>query len=1085
MAHRSASSQAVASVARIVAIASLSLAAACRPAVYGWCSQDSDCPAGDICEGTPPFGTCTLPPDAGPSDGGSDAGPSDGGSDAGGPVIALTIDDSSAAPFSPNDRPSVQLFVRGDPSVDTRLDTLSVDLLGADGGLVAAYTHAFGGSVLDAGAQLTQQGTLDFVGLGQGAAPLSASLSYRAFDGGGALNASGEWSQSVDDIAPVATVQTYTAVAPMHSWPIAGGPSTTWFGNGDGGMIAIDVHLDDGAGAGVDGGTLVVGDNCQGICAFDGVPQGAGTYRFFVPGDVDGVLIATFGFTIVTSDLAGNIGGDAGVLGTFNIDNQAPDAGPSSIRGGVLSAGQLWCDGGATLEVDVPVSDGEGVGVDGNSLLLTAAQSDNTTRGVSGSLVSSGTGGQSATFSVPVSMATSGSVSMSGTLADLLGNRAAFEAGSVLVDALGPEIISSNVLVVDGGSCATGTVCSRGSSIAPGQYVVQRDDQIEVEFLADDGCSGTPGVGISDAGASCTLNGVTVPASAVATSVVDAGCPQLRFACSFDLGLVPFADTNDGDAAQTQAAGVSLTAQDQVGNVTVDPLAVTFSVARWRWHSDAGLPLGGPALLPLDAGAATLGAAPGRDVVLPLTAGNSRDAGVAMFSAAGDLSTDTLTDGGAYSDDVAPGPIAVSASGSIWVAGGSALCAAADCANRVWVIQNQEGSQQTVVCPAAAGVVSALAVTTHADGSELAAASLSSSSPAVQIFRLVDAGSAPSCQSFILLSAELGGATGVSFGGGSLFVAYDGGFYSDALDGGAFDEAQVLFVDPLNSYISLPAGVSVREEDGALNPFFIAYSDASLGELREAQRGISGSIGSTSVTVDGGSERFAGPFAAWSTASGANGATGAVGAGAVSAGAPAADSMRERLVRPDTGLGTEIWTPDVDWGDLDLGLAAAHTLDTSTPVFDENAVYTVSPQGELWRSPLPSGPSLEMLFSDGGATADLLVSAPVLLELPDGGTAVLLVTHTGLVEQIWLAEDGGTVVEQVLQVPSFDAGAPPTPVLDVWNGGSIVYLVDGAHELWSLLLDNRPLAASPSVWPRPGHDSCNSRNADADAGACP
>jgi hypothetical protein len=86
------------------------------------------------------------------------------------------------------------------------------------------------------------------------------------------------------------------------------------------------------------------------------------------------------------------------------------------------------------------------------------------------------------------------------------------------------------------------------------------------------------------------------------------------------------------------------------------------------------------------------------------------------------------------------------------------------------------------------------------------------------------------------------------------------------------------------------------------------------------------------------------------------------------------------------------------------------------------------------------------------------------------GQTVLLVRNDGVVA---LASSSGFT--PLLMVKPL--AAPVPPVVDTRGSGGVAYLVDGEGWVTALQIPLAPLAAGPNAWPRPGRDSCNSRNA--------
>jgi len=86
------------------------------------------------------------------------------------------------------------------------------------------------------------------------------------------------------------------------------------------------------------------------------------------------------------------------------------------------------------------------------------------------------------------------------------------------------------------------------------------------------------------------------------------------------------------------------------------------------------------------------------------------------------------------------------------------------------------------------------------------------------------------------------------------------------------------------------------------------------------------------------------------------------------------------------------------------------------------------------------------------------------------GQTVLVVRSDGVVA---LASAAGVV--PLLQVAL--TSAPVAPVVDTHGSGGVAYVADGGGWVTALQIAVPPLAAGQNAWPRPGRDSCNSRNA--------
>jgi hypothetical protein len=138
------------------------------------------------------------------------------------------------------------------------------------------------------------------------------------------------------------------------------------------------------------------------------------------------------------------------------------------------------------------------------------------------------------------------------------------------------------------------------------------------------------------------------------------------------------------------------------------------------------------------------------------------------------------------------------------------------------------------------------------------------------------------------------------------------------------------------------------------------------------------------------------------------------------------------------------------------------------------AVYAADDHAVIYAFPRASGgPSWSKNFANPPlpspwppAPTNPTASAPVLLL----GQTVLVVRSDGVVA---LASSSGIapLLQTALTAP------PVAPAVDVHGSGAVAYVPDGAGWVWALQLAVAPLAAGPNAWPRPGRDSCNSRNA--------
>ena len=149
-----------------------------------------------------------------------------------------------------------------------------------------------------------------------------------------------------------------------------------------------------------------------------------------------------------------------------------------------------------------------------------------------------------------------------------------------------------------------------------------------------------------------------------------------------------------------------------------------------------------------------------------------------------------------------------------------------------------------------------------------------------------------------------------------------------------------------------------------------------------------------------------------------------------------------------------------------------------TPVFDGQTIWAIDDQGVVFtwaQAGGAAGPSLDLAEA---------ASPPVLLQ----GSAALEVTVGGLVKLISAASPSMSPV-RLLDFGSGFTTKTPAPVIDcrspACSGSGVAYAPAPAGWVYAVQLPAAPVAASSTVWPRPGHDSCNSRNAITDPSKCP
>ena len=169
------------------------------------------------------------------------------------------------------------------------------------------------------------------------------------------------------------------------------------------------------------------------------------------------------------------------------------------------------------------------------------------------------------------------------------------------------------------------------------------------------------------------------------------------------------------------------------------------------------------------------------------------------------------------------------------------------------------------------------------------------------------------------------------------------------------------------------------------------------------------------------------------------------------------------------------------WRNLWPSGAAAGNLN-GTPVFDGSSVYVTDSKGIVYAFSLGQGLPQGQVAPVTTAASGIAVSSPVLV----GSSQALVVQHDGLVRLLSPTLSAGVTLLQLRTLagapvvyPSTSPSIPPTPVVDVRGTGGIAYIPDGAGSVWAVQLDQAPVAASATAWPRPGRDTCNSRNAAA------
>ena len=152
---------------------------------------------------------------------------------------------------------------------------------------------------------------------------------------------------------------------------------------------------------------------------------------------------------------------------------------------------------------------------------------------------------------------------------------------------------------------------------------------------------------------------------------------------------------------------------------------------------------------------------------------------------------------------------------------------------------------------------------------------------------------------------------------------------------------------------------------------------------------------------------------------------------------------------------------------------------SSTPVFDAADIYAADDKAKVYAFSRSAGGAAAWsvdfrapLPSPWPGNNSAILSPPILLQ---GGTA-LVVRSDGVVA---LASAAGAL--PLLKMAAL-TGWPAAPVIDSRGTGSVAYVHAGDGWIYALQLAAPAATPGSNVWPRPGRDSCNSRNA---ASLCP
>ncbi|MCA1829683.1 MAG: hypothetical protein LC689_22390 [Myxococcales bacterium] len=200
----------------------------------------------------------------------------------------------------------------------------------------------------------------------------------------------------------------------------------------------------------------------------------------------------------------------------------------------------------------------------------------------------------------------------------------------------------------------------------------------------------------------------------------------------------------------------------------------------------------------------------------------------------------------------------------------------------------------------------------------------------------------------------------------------------------------------------------------------------------------------------------------------------------VATGAPAlggtpvfAESTNRKLHSTQQSTATPCSALTPCWTDAAPGFAPAlAAAPLSTPVFGLGAVWTVDTNGTVYSYSQSSG-----VREFAPVALGVAASPPVLLA---DGSALVVQGDCG----VTVVSAGGTArsLGKVCSAGAF-AATPFTPAIDDrGNGEGVAYVGGLGGWVYAMQTPAAPLAAGATAWPRPGRDSCNSRNAGS---SCP
>lgn len=766
--------------------------------------------------------------------------------------------------------------------------------------------------------------------------------------------------------------------------------------------------------------------------------QGMAIFSFLVPRAVQRVAFEVpIAFTVRAVDQAGNAGTGVGAL---QIDDKAPAIGSATLvtKGTLGEDGKAWFRGGPSglsVEISVTLSD-SGAGVDPSTvaLLLNPADVDPTaTLRIPATLPLPGDGTAHFTVSTTVASGREGPVHFSVVAQDKLQHLQNFTPGSAIlfVDDLAPTVRLAHVDYAGAqppfsSVCAVGVLCGRGPSTTPDHLL--RDDSATVTFDAFDcgaGLGAPAQPGFTAMTSAMSVNG-TVNETPTSASTCTSGNAVHHY--NFQLRLpehVPALDPSDlSGNTVVQLIAHSI---DRLGNQTDQGPGTSSTdgfarVSLVRWHTQlAHLPSGAGALLP--------GASP-RRLVLG-TAGPSGTANLFAYGPDGSVS---------FQATVVPaiaGDLAVGPSGTIYAVSGAQTCGGTTCSTFNWIPTPANGT--TTATPLAPCTVSGIGLSAPPSIFPAVAGTTPERAVAVATFRnnpssdnvyLFDSGTKCTRQASTLIiqnsASSIGELTGVSGSASNLFASHSDGFTSLGLSGVNFGGPQTQ----------------------------IQYDSASDVPATKAPPALSFTQGTSPVLQ---------PIFA-----------------------SAASDQRVRATTQQLACPSNPGMPCWTLANGFLAPAAAAGF-SSTPVFDGVSIYATDDLGGVSAWSQISG------ALQGKIAYPPAASAPVILDGAPSANPLLVVAADGKVHLVAPHPSGADQV--LVQVGAFmSAVTPLPPAVDrrdlrslagaVIALGGVAYVADGAGFIWALQLPKPPLPASDTAWPRPGRDSCNSRNLAAGS-SCP